>query len=214
MHPISHHLRAIILDYGMVLCRQPSLGEIDRIAQIFGVDHATFWQLYEKHRGAYDKNDIEGKEYWDRFASDTNTHLDDDTIEQLLRWDIEIWSNLEQPLLSWTRSLRVAGFQTALLSNLHLGFSAHMRSSSEWLQLFDHLIFSSEVRLIKPDPAIFLNCLQALRVKPEQALFIDDRDANVETAIALGVCAIKYESVPQLATNLKALQFPVLPPSL
>jgi len=82
MHPISHHLRAIILDYGMVLCRQPSLGEIDRIAQIFGVDHATFWQLYEKHRGAYDKNDIEGKEYWVRFASDTNTHLDDDSIEQ------------------------------------------------------------------------------------------------------------------------------------
>jgi len=211
MHPISHHLRAIILDYGMVLCRQPSLGEIDRIAQIFGVDHATFWQFYEKHRGAYDKNDIEGKEYWGRFASDTNTHLDDDTIEQLLRWDIEIWSNLEQPLLSWTRSLRVVGFQTALLSNLHLRFSAHLRSNSEWLQLFDHLIFSSEVRLLKPDPAIFLNCLEALRVKPEQALFIDDRGANVETAIALGIYAIKYESVPQLAKNLKALQFPVLP---
>ncbi len=211
MRPISHHLRAIILDYGMVLCRQPSLGEIDRIAQIFGVDHATFWQLYEKHRGAYDKNDIEGKEYWGRFASDTNTHLDDDTIEQLLRWDIEIWSNLEQPLLSWTRSLRVAGFQTALLSNLHLRFSAHLRSNSEWLQLFDHLIFSSEVGLLKPDPAIFLNCLEALRVKPEQALFIDDRGANVETAIALGIYAIKYESVPQLAKNLKVLQFPVLP---
>ena len=211
MRPISHHLRAIILDYGMVLCRQPSLGELDRIAQIFGVDHATFWQLYEKHRSAYDKNDIEGKEYWGRFASDTNTHLDDDTIEQLLRWDIEIWSNLEQPLLSWTRSLRVAGFQTALLSNLHLRFSAHLRSHSEWLQLFDHLIFSSEVRLLKPDPAIFLNCLEALHVKPEQALFIDDRGANVETAIALGIYAIKYESVPQLAKNLKALQFPVLP---
>ena len=211
MRPISHHLRAIILDYGMVLCRQPSLGEIDRIAQIFGVDHATFWQLYEKHRGAYDKNDIEGKEYWGRFASDTNTHLDDDSIEQLLRWDIELWSNLEQPLLSWTRSLRVAGFQTALLSNLHLRFSTHLRSNSEWLQLFDHLIFSSEVRLLKPDPAIFLNCLEALRVKPEQALFIDDRGANVETAIALGIYAIKYESVPQLAKNLRVLQFPVLP---
>ncbi len=214
MHPPCNDVRAIILDYGMVLCRRPSLAETDRIAKIFGVDHATFWQLYEKNRGAYDKNDIGGKEYWGRFASETNTHLDDDTLEKLLRWDIEIWSHLEEPLLSWTRSLRVAGFQTALLSNLHLRFSAHIRSSSEWLQLFDHLIFSSEVRLIKPDPAIFLKCLQALRVKPEQTLFIDDRDANVETAIALGGYAIKYESVSQLATNLKALQFPVLPLSL
>jgi putative hydrolase of the HAD superfamily len=211
MHPTPNDVRAIILDYGMVLCRQPSLEEIDRIAQIFGVDRPTFWRLYEKNRGAYDKDDIGGKEYWDRFASDTNTHLDDDTLEKLLRWDIEIWSHLEEPLLSWTHSLRVAGFKTALLSNLHLRFSAHIRSNSEWLQLFDHLIFSSEERLIKPDPAIFLKCLEALRVKPEQSLFIDDRDVNVETAIALGICAIKYESVPQLASNLKAMQFPVLP---
>jgi putative hydrolase of the HAD superfamily len=211
MHPTPNDVRAIILDYGMVLCRQPSLQEIDRIAQIFGVDHPTFWQLYEKNRGAYDKNDIGGKEYWGRIASDTNAHLDDDTLEKLLRWDIEMWSNLEEPLLSWTRSLRVAGFQTALLSNLHLGFSAHIRSNSEWLQLFDHLIFSSEVRLIKPDPAFFLKCLEALRVKPAQTLFIDDRDANVETAISLGIYAMKYESVPQLASNLMAMQFPVLP---
>ena len=214
MHPTPHDLRAVILDYGMVLCRKPSIGEIDRIAQLFDVDHTTFWQHYEQHRGAYDKNDISGKEYWGRFARDTKTRLDDDTLEQLLRWDIEIWSNLEEPLLSWTRSLRVAGFQTALLSNLHLRFSAHIRSSAKWLQLFDHLIFSSEVGLIKPDPAIFLKCLQALRVKPQQTLFIDDRDANVKTAIALGGYAIKYESVPQLAKELKALQFPVLPLSL
>src|SRR5204862_5916287 len=135
-----------------------------------------------------------------------NTHLDDDTLETLLRLDIEIWSHLEEPLLSWTRALRVAGFKTALLSNLHLRFSAHIRSNSEWLPLFDHLIFSSEVRLIKPDPLIFLQCLAALDVKPEQTLFIDDRDAYVEAAIALGIYAIKYQSVPQLAANLKALQ--------
>ncbi len=211
MHPTPNDVRAIILDYGMVLCRQPSLEEIDRIAQIFGVDHPTFWQLYEKNRGAYDKDDISGKEYWGRFASDTNAYIDDDTLEKLLRWDIEIWSHLEEPLLSWTQSLRVAGFQTALLSNLHLRFSAHIRWNSEWLQLFDHLIFSSEVRLIKPDPAIFLRCLEALRVKPAQTLFIDDRDVNVKTALSLGIYAMKYESVPQLASNLKAMQFPVLP---
>ncbi len=204
-------LSAVILDYGMVLCRKPSLEQIDRMAQIFGVDHATFWQLYEKNRGAYDKNEIDGKEYWSRFASNTNTHLSDSALEQLLHWDIEMWSNLEVPLLTWARSLRGAGFQTALLSNLHLRFSAYLRASSEWLQLFDHLIFSSEVRLIKPDPAIFLYCLKALGVKPQQALFIDDRDANIEAAHALGVRAIKYESVVQLEADLKAMQLPILP---
>jgi hypothetical protein len=87
MQPTPHDLRAIIPDYGMVLCAN-RLGEFDRIAQIFGVDSHT--QLYEQHRGAYDKNDIGGKEYWGRLASDANTHLHDDTLEQLLRWDIEM----------------------------------------------------------------------------------------------------------------------------
>jgi len=211
MQSTSLDIRAVILDYGMVLCRRPSLEHIDRIAQIFGVDHATFWQLYEKNRGAYDKNEIDGKEYWSRFASNTNTHLADSALEQLLHWDIEMWSNLEVPLLTWASSLRGAGFQTALLSNLHLRFSCYLRASSEWLRLFDHLIFSSEVRLIKPDPAIFLYCLKALDVKPQETLFIDDRDANVETALAMGVRAIKYESVVQLEADLKALPFTLLP---
>jgi len=214
MHSTSLDIRAVILDYGMVLCRKPSLEQIDRMAQIFGVDHATFWQIYEKNRGAYDKNEIDGKEYWSRFANNTNTHLADSALEQLLHWDIEMWSNLEVPLLTWASSLRGAGFQTALLSNLHLRFSCYLRARSEWLQLFDHLIFSSEVRLIKPEPAIFLYCLRALGVKPQQALFLDDRDANIEAAHALGVRAIKYESVVQLEADLKAMQLPILPTSL
>jgi putative hydrolase of the HAD superfamily len=211
MHSTSRDLHSVILDYGMVLGRKPSLEQIDRMAELFSVEHATFWQLYEKNRGDYDKNEIDGEEYWSRFAGDTNTHLSDAAMEQLLHWDIEMWSNLEAPLLTWARSLRAAGFQTALLSNLHLKFSAHLRSRSEWLQLFDHLIFSSEVRLIKPDPAIFLHCLKTMGVKPEKALFIDDREANVATACAMGVRAIKYESVVQLEADLKALQFPLLP---
>jgi len=214
MQPQPNELRAVILDYGMVLCRPPSGEEIDRIARVFRIDQATFWHLYERNRGAYDENNMDGREYWGRFARDTDTHLDSDTLEQLLRWDIEMWSNLEKPLLSWTRSLRVAGFQTALLSNLHLRFAAQIRSGSEWPQLFDHLIFSSEIGLIKPEPPIFLHCLQMLGVQPEQALFVDDRTANVEAAIAMGISAIRYESVVRLAADLKALRFPVLPPLL
>src|SRR6266851_8640007 len=156
MQSTSLDIRAVILDYGMVLCRRPSLEHIDRMAQIFGVDHAAFWQLYERNRGAYDKNEIDGKEYWSRFANNTNTHLSDSALEQLLYWDIEMWSNLEVPLLTWASSLRGAGFHTALLSNLHLSFSCYLRASSEWLPLFDHLIFSSEVRLIKAEPGICL----------------------------------------------------------
>jgi hypothetical protein len=34
--------RAVILDYGMVLCQKPTWQEIDRIALVFGVRHVPF----------------------------------------------------------------------------------------------------------------------------------------------------------------------------
>jgi len=45
MQPIPHDLRAIILDYGMVLCRKPSLGEIARIAGFSALIIPPFGQL-------------------------------------------------------------------------------------------------------------------------------------------------------------------------
>ncbi len=86
-----------------------------------------------------------------------------------------------------------------------------MRSRSEWLQSFDHLIFSSEVRLIKPDPAIFLNRLQVLRVKPEQALFIDDRDANVRQPSRWGL-RNQIRICPSTGHKSKGLAIPSITP--
>ena len=52
---------------------------------------------------------------------------------------------------------------------------------------FDHLYLSYEMKMTKPSEEIFLKLLSDEGIKPEEAVFLDDGPANVETARRLGM---------------------------
>jgi len=68
--------------------------------------------------------------------------------------------------------------------------------------LFNDIIVSSEVGLIKPDVQIFKLALERLDSTPEETLFIDDTKQNVLAAEALGIKAVQYESLDQFQALL------------
>ena len=137
----GHVWTSVILDYGLVLCLPPTTEAVDRMAGVFGIDHGTFWSLYEKNRGPYDRGDLDGTEYWSRFASEAGISIDEDATRSLRIWDIEMWSRLNEPLLRWARNLRSAGYRTAVLSNLHTEFTTHVRKNCPWFEYFDYPVF-------------------------------------------------------------------------
>jgi putative hydrolase of the HAD superfamily len=203
----SKGMRAVILDYDLVLCQSPREEHIDRMATAFGVDHHTFWRLYEQNRGPLDKGELTPAAYWKSLARDAGIKVDGFTIERLQDLDIDMWDTLEQPLLEWVQTLQANGYKTALLSNSHLRFVAHLRQNCPWLRLFDVCVFSAEVHLIKPDPAIFRYTLEKLGVDPSGVLFIDDRFSNVSVARSLGIESIKFTRLVQLNRQLKDAGF-------
>jgi len=203
-------IRAVILDYGRVLCRSPQKEHVDRMAAAFGVDHNTFWRLYEQNRGPLDKGEINPAAYWKSVARDAGKKVDAFTIERLEDLDIDMWDTLEEPLLQWLQTLQANGYKTALLSNSQLRFVAHVRKNRPWLRLFDVAVFSSEVRLIKPDPAIFRYALEKLAVEAPNALFIDDEFSNVTVARSVGLESIRFTTLAQLNKQLTEIGFPLL----
>ncbi|HMI50560.1 MAG TPA: HAD family phosphatase [Candidatus Saccharimonadales bacterium] len=205
--------KSVLVDYGLVLCRTPAKKSIDEILQIFGIDDSTFWTLYERNRGVYDRGELDGEEYWQRFARDTGSTLDPAQIDWLRRHDIEMWSQLEEDMLLWVDKLRAAGYQTSILSNLNKEFTRHMRTKCDWIQRFDFQVFSSEIGRIKPEPEIYQHCLKLLGSAPEETLFIDDRESNVLAARAQGIASVQFRSLGQLREDLGAMGFPVLPHS-
>src|SRR5258706_12826851 len=207
----SPNIKAVIFDYGLVLVRSPTREEFGRMAQVFNVSFELFYQLWESSRDLYDRGDISAEEYWLKLAARTKTSIDSGQIEFLRKAEVEIWSHPYPEMLDWVRQLQTSGIKTGVLSNMPLDLAAHVRTNGHWIETFDFKTLSAEVRLIKPDPAIYEHTLRGLGVAATEALFLDDREPNIRAAQVLGIHAIQFSSFGQLKNDLEALGFPVLP---
>lgn len=77
--------------------------------------------------------------------------------------------------------------------------------SVEQLRLFDSVVLSCEVGLVKPDPRIYRLAATRLGVEPEQCIFIDDLSAYVRGANSAGMSAILYSDLDTLKKDLKSI---------
>ena len=204
-------IRAVILDYGEVLCHLPAAEHIELLAGIFQVEAQCFLPMYLKTRIPYDRGDLLPAAYWQNFARQAGVTVDEKVIEQLRQVDKDMWSRPNEPMIRWLQRVHAAGFKTAILSNMPTDMADHVREIFPWLADFDRHIFSAEVRSAKPEPAIYRHAIEALGVAPREALFIDDREENLAGAEAIGIRGIRYRGVEQLREDLRAIGFSILP---
>ncbi len=207
----SKAVKAVIFDYGEVLCHRPTPEEIARLAGFFNLRVDQLPALWERNRGPYDRGDLTPEAYWSVFAKDAGVELDPAQLEEIHKLDMEMWSNINSSMVEWANQLRSSGMKLGLLSNMHPEMVAHCRKHFSWLKEFDFVTFSGEVRLIKPDPAIYEHTLRGLGVTAAEALFLDDREVNIRAAQALGINALRFESIEKLQGELSAAGFPILP---
>jgi 2-haloacid dehalogenase len=69
---------------------------------------------------------------------------------------------------------------------------------------FRDIVVSGKVKLLKPDPAIYWLALDRFRLRPDEALLIDDREINVEGALAVGMQAHLFTGADDLRLRLEA----------
>ncbi|NIV29988.1 MAG: HAD-IA family hydrolase [Anaerolineae bacterium] len=95
-------------------------------------------------------------------------------------------------------------YKLAVLSNAPPRLSTWL---ADWqiLHLFDVVVCSGDVGMVKPAPEIYELTLARLGVEPGEAVFIDDSLANVEAARALGLHGIHFTTASALESELGAL---------
>jgi len=104
------------------------------------------------------------------------------------------------------RRLKAAGFKTILLSNTDPERYGFLRRAFPELQVFDGYVLSYEVKLLKPEPAVYRETLRRAGARPQECVFIDDMAVNVEAARALGIPSIHYvRGTTDLEGELKKL---------
>lgn len=207
----SSPIRAVILDYGEVLCHRPVPEVVDRLAGIFRLDRESFPEVYARSRNPYDQGVISTEDYWKEFAKSSGVEIDDDLAAKLPLWDIQMWSRINQSMIDWLEALHTAGIPTAILSNMTHSMKAFMLENFTWLRYFNCHVFSCDIQVIKPSAAIYRRCLDCLGSAAEETLFIDDRQVNIDGARAVGIQGIRFQSVEQLRRDLEGIGFPILP---
>ncbi len=101
------------------------------------------------------------------------------------------------------RELKEKGHPLYGLSNWSAETFPIVRKRYDFFELFDGILLSGEVKLIKPDPAIFELCLKMICKPASECLFIDDSEANINAAQQIGFDTIHFISSEQLRKELQ-----------
>jgi 2-haloacid dehalogenase len=120
-------------------------------------------------------------------------------------WEETIHETVEENVALASR-LKRGGFPLYILSNFAAETFVITRARHSFLNMFDDIIISSEVGLIKPDPAIFQYTLDRIHRSAQDCIFIDDSLPNIEAALQLGFTALHFQSPGQLERQLINLQ--------
>lgn len=204
-------IEAVIFDYGGVMTT-PIRDSISAWLAADGIRPESFtsvlkeWLGRDAHPGTpihrLESGDLSVAEF-DRLLAARLTTYDSAPVDPKgvlarlfagMRTDEEMWT--------LAADARRAGLAVGLLSNSWGNLYPRERLEAA----FDTVVISEEVRLRKPDPAIFRLTLDRLGgVSPEQAVFVDDAQPNIHGARAVGIRGLLHTTPAATRAELAEL---------
>jgi putative hydrolase of the HAD superfamily len=195
-------IKNVVFDVGMVLidfcwekcCR--NLGLKDEVIAAFDVNmiHSPYWDML-------DEGTIETKDAIEKF------------VEAMPNYEKEIrqfWGKPEDFVEEYpysapiVRELHEKGYKVYLLSNYPLDMYKLHWPTFEFYGLVDGYVVSAPEKIKKPDPAIYKLLCDRYGLKPEECLFVDDRQVNVDAAIGCGMESVVFTGYEELRKVLFA----------
>jgi putative hydrolase of the HAD superfamily len=109
------------------------------------------------------------------------------------------------PVIDVLGRVKAAGYKTLLLSNTDPERFGFVRRRFPEILFFDDYVLSYELKLLKPEPAIYLAAAAKAGCRPDECVLIDDMEENVKGAAAAGLAGIRYQPGTDLAAALAGL---------
>ncbi len=114
---------------------------------------------------------------------------------------IEEQLQVNQELVDYAEVLINHGYRLACLSNGSHEWTTYAIHTLDIAHLFEKIVISSEIKMVKPDPRIYLYTLKLLNTSADQCIFVDDRLSNVQAAEALGIKSFLFKTTDEFRTQ-------------
>ncbi len=154
--------------------------------------------VYKTANEQSDRGEIDDEEFFHLIAEEIGEPY------EIVKHEMEDGVELNETLVAYAEELKTT-HKLALLSNCSSAYLRRELEKYDLERLFDDVVISGEVGLIKPEPAIFEHIMDKLGVKPEECIFTDDNPINVAAAERIGIRSIIYTDVPSLRHEITAL---------
>jgi HAD superfamily hydrolase (TIGR01509 family) len=151
----------------------------------------------------YDLNRISEEdvaEYFSKYEGITSSKEEiQDQVDGYLKINTKVIDTIKQ--------LKNSNYKIALLSNGNASFFERKIYTDypNFKNFFDEIIISSEIGIVKPDKEIYLQALKKINSKPEESLFIDDSQTNVDGALNVGMEGFLYTDSNSFIKYIKSL---------
>ncbi|HEY4453268.1 MAG TPA: HAD-IA family hydrolase [Pseudonocardiaceae bacterium] len=197
-------MRWVVFDFGQVIGLRTEA--VPDLAARVGAPLAEFEAGYWAHRAEYDLvgDDLS---YWRAVLDPVGIAVDAGFVAELTELDEAGWLRVDPGALALIVELFEAGVPLAILSNAPSSFGRAV-AAQPWAKYFRTLLFSADLGVSKPDRAIYETLLDRIDAVAADCLFTDDRQANVDGAVAAGLRAERWQGADALRPFL--VEFGVL----
>lgn len=206
-------LKALIFDFGGVLT-SPLINSMDSFVETDGIDPKSFRQAMRDWLGlsygedaetspvhALERGEMEVPDFERELAARLTT-VDGRPLEAAgLLTRMFAGFGAEPQMEQALRHARAAGLKTGLLSNSW--GNEYPRES--WGELFDTIVISGEVGMRKPEARIYQLAAERLGLAPEQCVFVDDLEPNIQGAADVGMVGVHHVTPQQTLDELESL---------
>ena len=191
----------VVFDYGGVISQHQPAGDVARLAAVAGCQPEEFTAAYWPGRLSYDTGELDAAAFWKQTGAALGRSFSPAQVAELTRLDISSWLHLQEETVALVAQLAAAGHRLALLSNAPAEVAEAVRGLPI-TRHFEHLVFSCYLRSAKPDPACYGAALARLGAQPPEVTFLDDRPANIEAAVELGLRGVHFTTPARARAEL------------
>jgi epoxide hydrolase-like predicted phosphatase len=195
-------VRTVFIDFGGVIMRTEDKGPRRRQAEQLGMTSRELEKIIFESESSQQASTgkIPEEAHWQAVAKNLGVKQPeaDKIVDAFFSGD-----RADAILLDFLRSLRPER-KVGLISNAWSGLRAFI-TRQKFEDVFDEMIISAEVGVMKPDPRIYRLALEKLDAKAKESVFLDDVLVNVEAARSVGMNAIHFTQPEKALEELKQL---------
>lgn len=190
-------LRLFIFDVGGVVCDNTSV--VPSICEYLGLSKSEFLSIANQAGlKEIQTGTISLRQFWMEFSRISGISVDED-----------LWAKFFNPTLNMEtvkiiNQLKIAHRVVAGTNTIESHYKVHLKRGD--YRFFDKVYASHLIGYMKPDHRFYLHILKEEGFEPENTVFIDDMDENVQAASDIGIQSFIFTSAQELGQKLFDLQ--------